>query len=280
LYDPRAIAIDVSGKVWVAGGGVSEFSDAGVALSPVPYGYGSTAVELDAYSIAIDRLGDAWVTNYSTRSLTEFSGGGAVLSPTGGYTGGGMSGPRAVAFDGSGNVWVANTIGNNVSEFSSSGAVIPPSGYSGGGLSEPWSIAIDGSGDAWIVGESSDSVTQLSNSGSALSGTNGYSGAGLGEPESVAIDGSGNAWIGNAIGPQVSEISSEGTPRFVYVYANPELAGSAAVAIDGSGDVWIGGFASTVAEYIGTATPVITPICAGLPATPTADGSSRLGTRP
>jgi len=35
-----------------------------------------------------------------------------------------------------------------------------------------------------------------------------------------------------------------------------------------------------IIEFIGAATPVITPTAAGLPATPTADGSSKLGTRP
>jgi hypothetical protein len=35
-----------------------------------------------------------------------------------------------------------------------------------------------------------------------------------------------------------------------------------------------------VVELIGLAAPAITPICAGLPATPTTDGSSSLGTRP
>jgi len=55
------------------------------------------------------------------------------------------------------------------------------------------------------------------------------------------------------------------------------------IAIDGSGDVWVGnqyGYPSFLTEFIGAGTPVITPIAAGLTATPTADGSSKLGTRP
>jgi hypothetical protein len=35
-----------------------------------------------------------------------------------------------------------------------------------------------------------------------------------------------------------------------------------------------------VLEFIGAATPVITPIAAGLPSAPTANGTSNLGTRP
>ena len=54
------------------------------------------------------------------------------------------------------------------------------------------------------------------------------------------------------------------------------------IAVDGSGNVWFTNHdsAGAVEELIGAATPVITPIVAGLPLTPTADGSSNLGTRP
>ena len=58
------------------------------------------------------------------------------------------------------------------------------------------------------------------------------------------------------------------------------------MALDGSGNAWIGNSGypceavDSVLEFIGVATPVITPIAAGLPATPTANGSSNLGTRP
>ena len=56
-----------------------------------------------------------------------------------------------------------------------------------------------------------------------------------------------------------------------------------AIALDGSGNLWAasqGGGIIEIVEFIGVATPVITPIAAGLPATPTTDGSSNLGTRP
>jgi len=50
--------------------------------------------------------------------------------------------------------------------------------------------------------------------------------------------------------------------------------------IDGSGNVWVANNNSTISELIGAATPVITPFVAGLPLTPTVNGSSNLGTRP
>jgi hypothetical protein len=62
-----------------------------------------------------------------------------------------------------------------------------------------------------------------------------------------------------------------------------------ATAVDGSGNVWILNgnctglnFAGedTVIELIGAATPVITPVAAGLPLKPTVGGTSNLATRP
>jgi hypothetical protein len=98
---------------------------------------------------------------------------------------------------------------------------------------------------------------------------------------SIAIDGAGNAWITNILGA-VSEFSSAGaalSPSTGYTGGGLSLPDS--IAIDGSGNAWISNVGNnTVSELIGVATPVITPICAGLPATPTANGTSNLGTRP
>jgi hypothetical protein len=91
-------------------------------------------------------------------------------------------------------------------------------------------------------------VTEIANDGLILSGTTGYlggyAGGGLDYPSGLAIDGSGNVWVTN------------------YFLDGNTLNGN------------------SVTEIIGVATPVITPICAGLPATPTANGTSNLGTRP
>ena len=114
----------------------------------------------------------------------------------------------------------------------------------GGAIGEPWGIAIDGSGTVWIAGYEYSTAIELSNAGAVLSPGLGY-----------------------------------GSPP--YNSGGAVLEGPRGLAIDGSGSVWVASLAnSTLTEFVGLATPVVTPICAGLPATPTADGSSRLGTRP
>jgi DNA-binding beta-propeller fold protein YncE len=120
---PYGIAIDGSGNAWIANYGgisnstISEIVSSGTALSPVS---GSPYSESGSYgpqAIAIDGAGNAWVANNSNSSIAELSGGGAMLSPSAGYTGSGtLNGPNAIAVDPSGNVWIANNSNNTVTE--------------------------------------------------------------------------------------------------------------------------------------------------------------------
>jgi hypothetical protein len=118
--------------------------------------------------------------------------------------------------------------------------------------------AIDGAGNLWVADRGSPyssaelfgGVSEFSNSGLPISGANGYMGTGF----------------------------YDSPYNFPAAVADP-----AGIAIDGSGDIWVAngnGAPSFVTEFIGAGTPVITPIVAGLPATPTANGTSNLGTRP
>jgi hypothetical protein len=281
LIGSLSIAIDSSGNAWAANSwtqGVVKFSSAGVATAYT--GGGS----LTPISIAIDGSGNVWLASYMGAS--EFSSAGVALSPSTGYNGG-LVRPWSIAIDGSGDAWIVDRGSLALYELSNSGKVLSPStGYAGGGLMTGGEIAIDGSGDVWVPDYDSyptPGLSEFSNSGTALSPSAGYTGGGLVDAVSVAIDGSGNAWVASSSNGIVSEFSNAGkalSPSTGYVFAGN---GTWSIAVDGSGNVWttnIGPLPDAVSEIIGVAVPVITPICAGLPATPTKDGSSKLGTRP
>jgi streptogramin lyase len=161
-------------------------------------------------------------------SLSEFSSTG-VANAKSPFTGGGLNGPYAVAVDTSGNIWVTNSEGNSISEFSSSGTAISPAttGYIGGGLSSPSAIAIDGSSNVWIANELGNSISEFNSSGTAISGSSGYTGY--------------TSYMG-------------GTLKSPY-----------GIAIDGSGNIWAPSYSgNTITEFVGAATPVVTPIVANL----------------
>jgi sugar lactone lactonase YvrE len=292
ITTPDAIAVDDSGNAWIGDDGLggsleftNEISSAG-SLLPPPHGYGGGTGLL---SVAIDGLGNAWFGGPQVRKYS--SSGLAVSTPA--YTGGGLTTTsNSIAIDGAGSAWVPSSTGT-VAKLSSTGTFLSgtngytPSGCCGRGDG----IAIDSSGNAWIA--STPGVVELSNSGAVLSGTSGYpSGSnGLSAPVSIAIDGAGNVWVVNgSSGSDLAELSSTGVLLSgTNGYQNANLGVPTGLAIDGSGDIWVTnqGYPNpptssvgNVIEFIGVATPVVTPIAAGLPATPTANGSSSLGTRP
>ena len=87
------------------------------------------------------------------------------------------------------------------------------------------------------------------------------------------MDGAGTVWIASkgggsipippsVLGAVPSEFSSPDNPNFL---ASPSLAaGPLRLAVDGSGNVWVLLANNTVTEYVGVATPVMTPIALGL----------------
>jgi PKD repeat protein len=174
--EPFGLAVDGSGSVWVVDGGsspgtgksVTKLSHSGSALSP---GSGFTGGGLDdpRYD-AIDSFGNVWITNTSsfgssnTPSLSKFSNTGTPLSPSTGFTGGGLKQPYGIAIDGGGNIWVTNTGAYDISEFSNSGAPISPAtGFTGYQVAGPYDagIAVDGSGNVWVANSGYNNVSEF-----------------------------------------------------------------------------------------------------------------------
>jgi hypothetical protein len=206
--------------------------------------------------VAIDRLGNAWVTSEPPSSpffdrVSEFSSSGTPLSPSGGYTAGGLSGGESllVTIDLSGDVWVMSdntndsTSAGGLTELSDSGSVLQvlnasafPANYLGciGGL--PSGMAIDGVGNVWVVSGENSCIVKLSSTGSILLQVDSYSG--FSTPNSVAVDGSGNAWVANGRGWD-AEFSSNGTPLSgTYGYQDSSIYGFDGIALDASGNAW------------------------------------------
>jgi hypothetical protein len=300
LTTPDTLAIDSADNVWIAntpnGPSVSsivKLSSAGLPDTGSPFTgnglYGPSAISIDA-------SGSAWITNVVNETVSEFSNSGADISgsPFTPPLADQLNNPGAMAFDGSGNLFVVNQ-GATGAPFSPYVSILSNNGTGLGAYFNlggpiyygPQKIAVDSSGALWMITNQTADVYKISNTGLPASGFP-ISGFGIGAPYGVAIDGSGQAWVAHGNG--ITNISNSGTVISAKPYTGGQPIDSAelpsGIAIDGSGDVWIswsdasnGPFGRLV-EFIGAATPVITPLCAGLPATPTTDGSSNLGTRP
>jgi len=292
LDNPTSVAIDTYGNAWVAnfnGADISEFNSQGQRISGPP---GFTGGGLNnPYGIAIDSVGNAWASNNGGNSLSEFesnASGGLALSPSSGYGSDVLAGPAGIAADVNGNVWTADYLAGkaNLAEaVPSSLAGQPPTVtiYTGGGLNAPYGVAIDGQGNVWATnsggsGSLSKFVGTGQSTGTPITGTGGYPGGGLNEPFGIAIDGAGNVWAANHGGDSdsISEIASNGTPiSGANGYVNYGMFSPYGIAVDGSGNVWVASAdqSGPLTEFVGVATPVVTPIAAG-------STYSELGTRP
>jgi hypothetical protein len=267
LDTPAGIALDGQGNAWVSDAGsksVIKLDNGGNILSGAS-GF-SPGTGITPGGLGVDGVGNVWMGT-ATGVVVELSNNGTVISGSG-YTVTDF-GPMDVAFDGSGNAWtntgmghpVSSALGlNNVAKLSSSGTQLSPSGgyancVSPGIVGElkiiclywaPNTFALDGAGNVWseAVWETSENgrdpnpmisgaVAEMSNTGTILSGAKGYTGTttlGLLSP----LVGAGPGTV----------------PR--------------SIAIDGGGNVWVLLSSGTVAEFIGAATPVVTPFSVGV----------------
>jgi hypothetical protein len=280
LNMPGAIALDGQGNAWVSDGGsksVIKLDNSGNILSGA-LGF-SPGSGITPEGLGVDAVGNVWIgTNNGANGgpVVEFNNGGTVISGSG-YTVTDF-GPQSVVFDGSGNVWtntgfghpVSSQLGlNNVAKLSSSGVQLSPSGgYANcvspgivGGLNiiclywAPNAFALDGAGNVWseAVWETSvngrvpnpmisGAVAEMSNTGTILSGAKGYTGTTtLGVLSPIGQNGPGSV------------------PK--------------SIAIDGGGNVWVLLSGGSLAEFIGAATPVVTPFSLGVK-------NGTLGSRP
>jgi hypothetical protein len=185
-------------------------------------------------SIAIDGLGDAWITN-NPSTVSEFSSTGTPISPSTGYTGGGtLNVVSGIAIDLAGNAWIANYNGNSVTELNSSGALV--ASYNPTGLAGAYGLAIDGSGYIWVSTlKSPFSVTRLDGSGVVQPGFPFTTG--LTSPRSLAIDGTGNAWVASK--SSLVELSVAGIQVGLSPFTGNGLNVPYSIAIDNSGDAWL-----------------------------------------
>lgn len=166
---PQAIAVDANDGYWLpsSGSSVGHVAADGSQIS-------TTNCCEDAYGVATDAFGNAWITDYLggpdfNGAVAEVSG-NAITAQTpnllllSDMTGGGVDGPAMLSIDAAQNVWVPNFQGNSLTELAgnegalAAGTPISPStgvyGKPGYGqdanLDQPYGVVPDRAGNLWV----------------------------------------------------------------------------------------------------------------------------------
>lgn len=256
LSSPTGLAIDATGKLYIADGAGNEVSEwlppeAGGAHLRYSAQFGSVGTGDSQFSTpiasAIDGHENVWVTDDDNDRIEEFSSTGKFIAAYGTEGGGNdeFENPLGIAINQStGDVYVGDSGNNRIEELSSTGEFLRAFGTSGSGeLSRPGGIAIDSAGDVWVADINHNRVVEFSSTGTFIAA---YGSAGSGElqfnePLSIAFSGSDLYVVDNG-NSRVEEISPEG--KYIDQFGlegdgSGEFYGPEGIAADSAGNLYV-----------------------------------------
>ena len=253
FFAPRGVAVDSSRNVYVAdtynnlirkidvSGNVTTI--AGTGSSGSVNGNGTSASFSNPFGVAVDSIGNIYVTDGSNNlirkidssgDVTTLAGSGSTGSVDGQGTSASFKSPRGITVDNNGNVYVADMYYSLIRKIDSDGNVTTIAGSEygsedGQGTSAsfhyPNEIALDSRGNLYIADrynnlirkiDSSGNVTTIAGIGSAGSTNGNGTSASFNQPYGIAVDNSGNIYVADSgnylIRKLIKSYSLTGTP--------------------------------------------------------------------
>lgn len=171
LNDPKNVAVDGQGNLWVADTGnsrVQKFSPDGRPQAMIGREGEGAGEFKQPWGLAFDAQGNLWVADTWNHRLQKFSPDGKFLLQVGKFGQGQdaanaqellLYGPRAVVVAPDGSLWVADTGNRRVLHLNADGQIIgligsgsaTGSGRGPGQLNEPVGLSVDTQGNLWVA---------------------------------------------------------------------------------------------------------------------------------
>jgi tripartite motif-containing protein 71 len=308
---PIGVATDASGNVYVANSGdrrIDVFTSEGTFVRTWGWGVddGSAALQvctagcesgisgngvgqfISPFWVAIDAVGDVYVSDINNNRIQKFSASGAYLSTWGseGTAEGQFEGPTGIAIDPSGNVYVGDTYNHRVQKFDATGAFLRAWGwgvddgayafqictsscqagqgdYGDGGFASPHGIAIGTAGDVFVADTENHRIQRFTTAGLFQSSV-GEVGQAPGDfyyPWDIEFDVAGNAFVVDAGNQRIEKFDPSLDVRLASwgrAGIEPgEFATPLGIAVDASGSIYVSDAGNNRIQKFGPATTML-----------------------
>jgi DNA-binding beta-propeller fold protein YncE len=232
--DPRGVAVDASGNLWVADTGndrIQKFSMEGEPLQVIGEA-GSDEGEFDSpAAAAVSPKGNIVVADTDNQRIQVFSPKGQFLGAFGkaGSQKGQLKEPVGVAVDGAENIYVVDRQNNRIGKFDSAGTLLWEVGKAGeqdGEFSGPESILLSPDGEVYVLDAGNARVQVFDTNGKFLRKF-GNEGKGPGEfrsPAGLALEAGVFLYVGDRGNKRTQVLTLRHTPAVpVEVAAQPRM---------------------------------------------------------
>ena len=201
-------------------------------------------------TIAVDRSGNLFGINWTTKKIQKVDSTGKFLTQWGGPGSGNgqFLNPNGLAVDSSGSVYVADTGNNRIQKFDASGKYLLQWGSTGNGngqFVDPYAVTADGNGTIYVAegGASGGSrIQKFDASGKYLAQWSCGSGPIQSVmPTALAVDCSGNVYVTDLATGRILKFSSDGTLLLQWGgdgTANGQFSSLRGIAADCNGNVY------------------------------------------
>jgi hypothetical protein len=282
LSEVYGLAVNTAGNIWVTveeqpnhngtAGSVVGFygASSGHSLGSTIGQYYDNSLDYPE-SLAPDKLGNIYIGNYASGSVTVYNGsGGLVANGLGTYVASGSTAsdaafPVSIAPDGLGGAWLSNN-DQTVTHADAAGHLYRPTC-----CDDVDGIVADAQGNGWASNYFSSSVSEVSpgstSNGVYTPGTvllNQQTGGGLSYPAHLTVDAGQSVWVANYHGQTISQIAAvTGTVVSPITGYGKDAAMFLPYSItpDASGNLWVSDFGkNALVMFFGLATPTSMPM--------------------